>query len=131
MSSDSYDFSVSAACPENDQRGEFRLAGRVRVRIELQSAGPDLADQSEYLDGVTYDVSPGGLRLGVSEPLTEGAILPVMVTLPGQGAFNLMAEVVWCRPSGGHWQAGLQLLESDETGFADWMESVARAMDGS
>ncbi|WP_372971569.1 hypothetical protein [Marinobacter sp.] len=43
--------------------------------------------------------------------------------------FRLMVEVVWCRPADDTgWLVGLQILESDDTAYLEWVEAVARAM---
>jgi hypothetical protein len=38
-------------------------------------------------------------------------------------------EVVWCRASTEtSWLVGLQILESDDTSYLEWVEAVAKAM---
>lgn len=131
MMADDYSFGTTEATPGNDQREEYRLAGRVRVWIELESAMPENRDDTRRIEAHSYDVSSAGLRVGVAEVLTEGALLPVTIALDSQHAtFELMAEVVWCREAAEEGlQAGLRLLESDETAYMEWMEAVARAME--
>ncbi|WP_339801401.1 PilZ domain-containing protein [uncultured Marinobacter sp.] len=131
MTADDYSFGTTDTTHGNDQREEYRLTGRVRVWIELESAVPEHGDSTRRIEASSYDVSSAGLRVGVAETLTRGALLPVTIALDSHhSTFELMAEVVWCREvPGDGLQAGLRLVESDETAYLEWMEAVARAME--
>jgi hypothetical protein len=39
-----------------------------------------------------------------------------------------MVEVVWCRETGQEYLVGVQILESDETDYLEWMDAVATAL---
>ncbi|KPQ01459.1 PilZ domain-containing protein [Marinobacter sp. HL-58] len=134
MSDVDYNFGNYDDSPESgDNRSEYRLTASAKVTIELESAVPDDAGDSasRTLVSRTSDLSARGIRLLTSEPLTTGAILPAWVNLEEiSEPFRLMVEVVWCRPAeeSGGWLVGLQILESDDTAFLEWVEAVARAM---
>jgi hypothetical protein len=37
--------------------------------------------------------------------------------------------VVWTEPrASGHWIVGIQIVESDDTAFVEWVDAVAKAM---
>jgi hypothetical protein len=62
--------------------------------------------------------------------VTVGALLPARVAL-GQNpeSFELTVEVVWCRTeSEGLSLVGVEIQDSDDTSYVDWVEAVARVM---
>lgn len=133
MSDIDYNFGDYDESPESgDNRSEYRLTASAKVTMELESSVPEDAGSGDERTIVsrTSDLSARGIRLATSEPLTTGAILPAWVNLEEVSEpFRLMVEVVWCRPAGGSgWLVGLQILESDDTAYLEWVEAVARAM---
>lgn len=133
MSDIDYNFGDYDDCPESgDNRSEYRLTASAKVAMELESSVPDDAGASDERTIVsrTSDLSARGIRLATSEALTTGAILPAWVSLEEVSEpFRLMVEVVWCRPADSSgWLVGLQILESDDTAYLEWVEAVARAM---
>lgn len=133
MSDIDYSFGDHDDSPESgDNRSEYRLTASARVTIELEAPGPEDGGESapRTLVSRTSDLSAKGVRLRTHEPLTAGALLPVEICLDEVAEpFQLMAEVVWCRPSSeSSWLVGLQIMESDETSYLEWVEAVARAM---
>lgn len=119
--------------PESgDNRADYRLTASAKVALELESAAPGAGEEGRgrLLSSRTSDLSARGFRLATAEPLTAGALLPAWVYLEEfSNPFLLMVEVVWCRPyDSGHWLVGLQILESDDTAYLEWVEAVARAM---
>lgn len=128
-----YNFGDYDDSPEfGDNRSEYRLTASAKVTLELESSAPDdVGDSVERtLVSRTSDLSARGIRLITAEPLTRGAILPAWVTLEEVSEpFRLIVEVVWCRPADDNgWLVGLQILESDDTAYLEWVEAVARAM---
>ncbi|MFW5824564.1 MAG: PilZ domain-containing protein [Marinobacter sp.] len=128
---DPYAFGNPDSEPEQDQRQEFRLAGRARVTLELEAAEPGGSTEARVAEAASSDVSAGGLRLVTDDPLAPGALLPAGIQLPGTPSpCRLTVEVVWCRPTeDGRWQSGLKILDTGDAGYLDWMEAVARAME--
>lgn len=133
MSDIDYSFGDYENSPESgDNRAEYRLTASAKVILELESSAPgDASDSAERsLVSRTSDLSVRGIRLATTEPLATGAILPAWVSLEEvSDPFRLMVEVVWCRRAdAGGWLVGLQILESDDTAYLEWVEAVARAM---
>lgn len=133
MSDIDYSFGDYDDAPKSgDNRSEYRLTASAKVTMELESSVPDEVGGSDERTIVsrTSDLSARGIRLATSEPLTTGAIFPASVSLEEVSEpFRLMVEVIWCRlADGGNWLVGLQILESDDTGYLEWVEAVARAM---
>ncbi|HCW90960.1 MAG TPA: PilZ domain-containing protein [Marinobacter sp.] len=125
-----YSFGDNEELPaEGDNRREYRLTGNARIVLELESPSPD-DPEGVRLTFHTRDLSPTGMRLRSFEPLTPQALLPAEVSFSGSGeVFPLTVEVVWCKPaSDGRWLVGLSIIESDGTGYIDWVEAVASAM---
>lgn len=133
MSDIDYTFGDYEDAPDSgDNRSEYRLTASARVTMELESSVPEdaSAGAGRTLVSRTSDLSARGIRLATSEPLTTGALLPAWVSLEDVSEpFRLMVEVVWCRPAEDlGWLVGLQILESDDTAYLEWVEAVARAM---
>ncbi|MDX1754971.1 MAG: PilZ domain-containing protein [Marinobacter sp.] len=121
---------VVGAPVDPELRSDYRLAGKVKVSLELDSGDPEVGNHRSTLAAFTTDLSVDGLCLRCHAPLQEGALLPATVVLETAGrTFSLMTEVVWCRSLGDNqWAAGLQILESDGTSYLEWVETVATAM---
>lgn len=134
MSDIDYNFGNDEPADSGDNRCEYRLTGSAQVTLELESAEPEGGDDSaaRRLVGKTRDLSAQGFSLKTPEPLVENALLTAWLRLDGEPEeFQLTVDVVWCRPvSPNQWLVGLRILESDETSYLDWVEAVARAMDG-
>lgn len=114
-----------------DNREEYRLTGSAQVTLELESGLPESGQPpSRTLVSRSCDLSAKGIRLETREALPEGALLPAWVALAGEPEpFALTVEVVWCRASSsGSYLAGLQIVDSDDSSYVDWVEAVARAM---
>lgn len=125
-----YSFGDNEELPEEgDNRREYRLTGNARIVLELESPSPE-DPEGVRLTFHTRDLSPTGIRLRSSEPLTPRALLPAEVSFSGSGdTYPLTVEVIWCKPaSDGQWLVGLSIIESDDTGYIDWVEAVASAM---
>ncbi len=114
----------------SEKRTDYRLTGKVKVLLELDSGDPDVGNGIAHLEAFSTDLSVAGLRLKCRQPLREGALLPATVSLQcAEGNFVLMTEVIWCRAMGGQcWAAGLKILESDETSYLEWVEVIGLAM---
>lgn len=134
MSEIDYSFGDYDDAPESgDNRSEYRLTASASVTLELESPIPDDGggkQSGRSLVSRTSDVSVCGIRLVAAEPLTLGALLPASVSLEDENdPFGLMVEVVWCRAHAEtSWLVGLQILESDDTSYLEWVEAVAKAM---
>lgn len=133
MSDIDYSFGDYDDAPKSgDNRSEYRLTASASVTLELESPVPDGEGEQagRSLVSRTSDVSACGIRLSTTEPLTRGALLSVWVSLEDANEpFRLMVEVVWCRAdTENRWLVGLQVLESDDTSYLEWVEAVARAM---
>lgn len=130
MSVDNYSLGVAGKDAEDDQRSEFRLTGRARVALQLEAPNLDEGDPGKTIVCHTQDLSSSGVRVQTREPVPVGALLPISVAFEGgQIVYELTGEVVWVeRRKSGFWIVGVQILESDDTSFMEWVDAVARAM---
>ncbi|MDX1590273.1 MAG: PilZ domain-containing protein [Oleiphilaceae bacterium] len=110
---------------DEEQRDEYRLTGRVAVSIEVEAAESGRA--ARILRGSSRDLSANGVSLNAPEPLPQGALLPVTLTIDQSRPLTLMGEVRWCQPGsrGQGYRIGLEILESDDTAYLEWKESIA------
>lgn len=118
---------------EQDNRSDYRLTARARAILELESNVPEEVDNSDdtsrNLVCRIRDISARGLCLFSSEPISIGALLTASVSLGNHSEeFRLTVEVVWCRPNDSAFLVGLQIIESDDTLYVEWVEAVASAM---
>lgn len=130
MSIDNYSLGVAGKDAEHDQRSEFRLAGRATVALQLEAPNLDEGDPGKTIFCHTQDLSSSGVRMQTREQVPVGALLPLWVTFEGeQTVYELTGEVVWVESrESGYWIVGVQILESDDTSFVEWIDAVARAM---
>ncbi|MCK7550086.1 MULTISPECIES: PilZ domain-containing protein [Marinobacter] len=117
-----------------DQREDYRLSAIAVAVLELESGFPEESGQvrgsARTLSCRIRDLSAKGLCLVAPEAVTVGALLPARVAL-GQNpeSFELTVEVVWCRTeSEGLSLVGVEIQDSDDTSYVDWVEAVARVM---
>ena len=74
--------------------------------------------------GHTMDVSLGGLCIVTDQPLREGSILSLEITIPDLAkALKAMAEVVWSSESGG----GIRFLTMDENDMETLKSYLSKA----
>lgn len=120
-----------------DKRQEYRLHRQETVFIEIDGGSYDGRQPAEILISQSLDLSANGLQLVVNEPLTAGRIHQIAIQLDDEPkAFNLVAEVKWCRenldfqqdPDTPLWTVGLAILESDDTLLPAWKAFMARRL---
>ena len=116
-----------------DQRKEIRLCNSYTTLIELAADSP-LGDAAVLAICHSVDVSSDGLQVTVGQEVEPGRILPLAIFAdhnePGYfdndterpHRFNLVAEVVWSRPTerSDKYRMGLKLLPSSETELVQW-----------
>lgn len=118
----------------NDQsrRRFLRLPVESRVFIELESPPPGSLGPGKVARCDTLEVSKGGLRVRLTEPVTVGAILQIGVELPGKDEpFYLVGQVRWRRQDpeqSGAWVAGFEILNAAGSDIAHW-EAALQVMD--
>ena len=73
---------------------------REHVRIPVQpmySAVTASCDSAAQMHGHVYDISIGGVRIELDEPLSPGQSVALLLDLPGTHAsVHAAASVVWC-----------------------------------
>lgn len=115
-----------------DKRADYRLAGRARVVLEVESDDPGSGVGARTLSADTRDLSAGGIRIETTEPVTVGALLPARVQLvPNQPFHELTVDVIWCdrgKEGRDRWLVGLKVVSSESPAFLGWVEAVAVAL---
>jgi c-di-GMP-binding flagellar brake protein YcgR len=78
-------------------------------------------------DGITSNVSLGGLLVFFPHPVSQGQIVNIKLKLPcsdGDRIFKAQAEIMWIQPNetGEAWayQAGLRFFEMSPASFEIW-----------
>jgi PilZ domain len=117
--------------PQEDKRSFERLQASLDIKFRVVTPDEEAAlRQSDYVapgafrgntaevrnfsslaNGevvVSEDISLGGLKISVSNPMSEGMRLMLKVTIPGVPIpVSAIGEVRWCRAIGDVWNAGL------------------------
>ena len=102
----------------DDKREDPRLRRQERAFIRvLLNDGAALMTQTE-------DISRGGFRAVLTEPIAAGSILLVVIELqPSQLRFLLAAEARWCQAiSASEHRAGFALLDARGTDYEAWRQ---------
>lgn len=135
MTDQNYTFGTGPELPRgHDDRTAYRLTARAMVGIQLEAAEPNPGslpggDKPRMTQCRIRDISTDGFSLLAREPLTADSILGASIDLGnGKAPFQLMIEVVWCRPVPEGYLVGVRVLESDETDYLEWMDAVAEAL---
>ena len=113
-----------------ERRQDYRLNTEVTILLELMSSSYDGQSPSEVLICHSIDISASGLQIAVNQPLEPGLILNLSVQLEGALPIYLVTEVKWQFQVkfGGEWLTGMEVLESQGAGIADWKRLVARRL---
>ncbi|MEM8560734.1 MAG: PilZ domain-containing protein [Pseudomonadota bacterium] len=113
----------------DEQRKHIRLNVESTVFIEMVSPGIGGATSDKAAVCKSLDISRGGLRVGLNQSLSEGAIMQIGVDVPGaDGTLYLTGEVRWClqSPQDEHaWTAGFELIPTKESDIERWTEMLA------
>ncbi len=120
-----------------EQRSEIRLAQSHRVVIKTAAETP-FGDAAEFVLANCLDVSSDGLKVDLSCPVNEGCIYEISVLteqsdkplpiIEQTQTYRLVAEVMWCQAdtSDGGYQAGIKILNSEDTEFIHWKQRLLR-----
>ncbi|GHD45618.1 PilZ domain-containing protein [Marinobacter persicus] len=135
MTDQNYTFGTGPELPRgHDDRASYRLTARAVAGIQLEAPEPSSvplagADKPRIAQCRIRDISTDGFSLLAREPLMADSILGASIDLGnGRAPFQLMIEVVWCRPVKEGYLVGVRVLESDETDYLEWMDAVAQAL---
>ena len=135
MTDQNYPFGTGPELPRgHDDRTAYRLTARATASIQMEAPEPSsgtfpVEDQARMVRCRIRDISTDGFSLLARESLTAASILGARIDLGnGNAPFQLMIEVVWCRPVEEGYLVGVRVLESDETDYLEWMEAVAEAL---
>ena len=115
----------------HEKRSDLRLALECIVCfLEVQTSFGDNSKAKELICGIS-DISANGIRIDLDQELHTGALHKVRIQLPEENsAFHLVGEVAWSRTSDEFGpQAGILLIESDDTDIAEWKKRIAYLMD--
>ena len=115
--------------PEHgEQRDEYRIAGRVVADLQVADGVGD--EPPRWLRCRTRDISASGLSITADEPVVEGALLNLRVTVDDSAVHALLAEVRSSREwEDGFWRIGLAVLDTGDDSLPAWKETVALLME--
>jgi len=107
-----------------ERRRHERLACGETTKVRVLSSTQDLSAEGKTMAGDADDISAGGLRLRVDQPMPIDRGLDLWIRLEGRsGTFMLSGVVKWVTedPHGGY-QVGIELLEEPTEDLQSWSE---------
>lgn len=111
----------------NSERREHRRFEAVKaIYIEIAGRGHRPESRNTIIRCETVDVSVGGLKIRVPQPISPGSRLNIGVPLDGKNNLELSGQAVWMKPmedDSGYW-VGLQLDDSDRVTMEKWFRVV-------
>lgn len=118
---------MSLATKPSERREQPRFETVQAIYIEVTGRRRQSESSNTILRCETVNVSVGGLKIHVSEPIATGSRLNIGVPLEsGKNNLELTGEAVWMKPldkGDGYW-VGLQLDDSDSDTMASWFRVV-------
>lgn len=115
------------AMQNQERRQHERIDFVQAIYIEIASRKRRSESRNTILRCETVNVSVGGLKLFVPEPIPEGSRLNLAVPLEnGRNNLELTGEAVWTQPTddnAGCW-VGLRLDDSDRESMEKWFRVV-------
>lgn len=110
-----------------DRRKHPRVDVSWAIYIEVVSRGSRTEADNVIIRCETVDVSVGGLKVWVPEPIAQGSKLNIAVPMEDwKDNLELAGKVMWNREAGdkeGYW-LGLELEDSSHEDMLKWYEAV-------
>ena len=119
----------------NEKRRDLRISLNCMVCfLEVQSLHSSHSNETSYKQELICeisDISTNGIRIDIDHPLEQGAIHSFRIQFPETNStFHLVGEIAWSKNSGADGpQAGILLIESDNTDIAEWKKQMASLME--
>ena len=114
------------ASKNTERRVHQRFEAVKAIYIEIAGRGRRESENT-IIRCETVDVSVGGLKIRVPQPIPSRSRLTIGVPLDGKNNLELTGEAVWMRPvdddDSGYW-VGLQLDDSDRDTMEKWFRVV-------
>jgi len=110
-----------------DRRKHQRIEVVRAIFIEVVSRRRRPESENTIIRCETVDVSVGGLKIYVSQPIAQGSRLNIAVPMEGwKENLELVGEAMWIKPaegSQGFW-VGLELRDSSRDNMEKWFKVV-------
>ena len=111
----------------SDRRKHPRIDVSWAIYIEVVSRASRTEADNTIVRCETVDVSVGGLKIWVPEPIAQGSHLNIAVPMADwKENLELAGMVIWSREAGdgkGYW-LGLELADSSHEDMRKWYEAV-------
>jgi hypothetical protein len=115
----------------SDRRKHERISVGTVIYIEVVKRGSRSESDNTIIRCETVDISVGGLRIWVPEPIAPGSIINLAVPMEGwKENLELVAAAMWLKPvedPAGFW-VGLELEDSSREDMHKWFKVVHTLM---
>ena len=112
-----------------ERRKHPRISIERAIYVEVVSRGSRTEADNKILKCETLDVSVGGLRIWVPEPIARGSTLNIAAPMEDwKENLELVGQAMWSREaedSDGYW-VGLELRDSSREDMEKWFKVVHR-----
>jgi len=115
-----------ASNTNTERRVHQRFEAVKAIYLEIVRRGRRPESENTIIRCETVDVSVGGLKILVSQPISAGSRLNIGVPLGKKSNLELSGKAVWMKPvedDSGFW-VGLQLDDSDRDTMEQWFRVV-------
>jgi len=117
---------LASSSKTRERREHQRFAAVKAIFIEIASRRRRPESSNTILRCETVDVSVGGLKIHVPQPISPGSRLNIGVPLDGKNNLELTGTAMWMKSvdnDSGFW-VGLQLDDSDRNTMEQWFRVV-------
>jgi c-di-GMP-binding flagellar brake protein YcgR len=112
-----------------ERRRHLRVDVEKAIYIEVVRRGSRSEAHNKIIRCETLDVSLGGLRVWVPEPVAQGSRLNIVAPMEDWSeSLELVGEAMWIKPAedkAGYW-VGLELKDSSHDDMEKWFKVVHR-----
>ena len=109
-----------------DRRNEHRLADKTIIFVELCSATADNTTSPNIIICTSLDISANGIQIQMDKEVPVASILRLCADFGNEREpIYLVGEAKWVKPEGELFNIGFELLDAENSDFADWKYLVA------
>ena len=113
----------------SDRRKHQRINVERAIYVEVARRGSRSEADNTIIRCEAVDISVGGLRIGVPEPIAKGSILNIAVPVDDwKDNLELVGEAMWVKEADnkeGYW-VGLELEDTSREDMEKWFKVVYR-----
>lgn len=115
--------------PMDERRKHHRLGENARVAVNVVSAAAAPKLEKQHFFCATSDVSVGGVKMSIHEPVPVGSTMELRIAIPGvKEAFRHVGHVAWIEQNDGpdSYSVGIEFLDADMATQDTWRDIIEK-----